>query len=87
MASGSATEPGNNNSPESGAAEKPEIQPLRLPTAEEIRGQDIWNNCAVRSVVSGVMGKISLQNFHFWQWTSTESARKYCECIDYASRK
>ncbi|KAL1324606.1 hypothetical protein HN51_034785 [Arachis hypogaea] len=37
-------------------AEKPPIQPLRLPTAEEIRGQDIWNNCAVRSVVSGVMG-------------------------------
>ncbi|XP_011623189.1 mitochondrial import inner membrane translocase subunit TIM22-4 isoform X1 [Amborella trichopoda] len=36
-------------------AEKP-IEPLRLPTVEEIRGQDIWNNCAVRSVVSGVMG-------------------------------
>ncbi|XAR60772.1 hypothetical protein NMG60_11034269 [Bertholletia excelsa] len=37
-------------------AQKPQIQPLRLPSAEEIRGQDIWNNCAVRSVVSGVMG-------------------------------
>ncbi|KAF8394870.1 hypothetical protein HHK36_018807 [Tetracentron sinense] len=37
-------------------AEKPQIDPLRLPTVEEIRGQDIWNNCAVRSVVSGVMG-------------------------------
>ncbi|MED6148746.1 Mitochondrial import inner membrane translocase subunit Tim22 [Stylosanthes scabra] len=37
-------------------AEKPKIEPLRLPTAEEIRGQDIWNNCAMRSVVSGVMG-------------------------------
>ncbi|CAL9039050.1 mitochondrial import inner membrane translocase subunit TIM22-4 [Musa acuminata AAA Group] len=36
--------------------EKPQIEPLRLPTPEEIRGQDIWNNCAVRSVVSGVMG-------------------------------
>ncbi|XP_020686580.1 mitochondrial import inner membrane translocase subunit TIM22-4 [Dendrobium catenatum] len=36
--------------------EKPKIEPLRLPTMEEIRGQDIWNNCAVRSVVSGVMG-------------------------------
>lgn len=33
-----------------------QIEPLRLPTIEEIRGQDIWNNCAVRSVVSGVMG-------------------------------
>lgn len=27
-----------------------------MPTVEEIRGQDIWNNCAVRSVASGVMG-------------------------------
>lgn len=35
------------------------IQPLRLPTPEEIRGQDIWNNCAVRSAVSGIMGNIS----------------------------
>ncbi|KAK9149453.1 hypothetical protein Scep_008210 [Stephania cephalantha] len=36
--------------------EKPPIEPIRLPTVEEIKGQDIWNNCAVRSVVSGVMG-------------------------------
>ncbi|XP_074574667.1 mitochondrial import inner membrane translocase subunit TIM22-4 [Curcuma longa] len=42
-----------------GEAPRPEehqIEPLRLPTPEEIRGQDIWNNCAVRSVASGVMG-------------------------------
>lgn len=37
-----------------------QIEPLRLPTIEEIRGQDIWNNCAVRSVVSGVMGNDSI---------------------------
>lgn len=37
-------------------AQKPQIEPIRMPTVEEIRGQDIWNNCAVRSVVSGVMG-------------------------------
>ncbi|KAL2509075.1 mitochondrial import inner membrane translocase subunit TIM22-4 [Forsythia ovata] len=37
-------------------APKPPFEPIRLPTVEEIRGQDIWNNCAVRSVVSGVMG-------------------------------
>ncbi|KAG6607337.1 mitochondrial import inner membrane translocase subunit TIM22-4 [Cucurbita pepo subsp. pepo] len=36
--------------------EKPPLEPIRMPTVEEIRGQDIWNNCAVRSVVSGVMG-------------------------------
>lgn len=45
-----------NGSSSSIEAEKPQIEPLRLPTVEEIRGQDIWNNCAVRSVVSGVMG-------------------------------
>ncbi|KAK4483951.1 hypothetical protein RD792_011161 [Penstemon davidsonii] len=37
-------------------APKTPIEPIHLPTIEEIRGQDIWNNCAVRSVVSGVMG-------------------------------
>ncbi|KAI9110659.1 hypothetical protein K1719_018525 [Acacia pycnantha] len=37
-------------------AEKPQIQPLILPTVEQIRGQDIYNNCVVRSVFSGVMG-------------------------------
>ncbi|PIM98450.1 Mitochondrial import inner membrane translocase, subunit TIM22 [Handroanthus impetiginosus] len=37
-------------------APKPPIEPIHLPTIEEILGQDIWNNCAVRSVVSGVMG-------------------------------
>lgn len=69
MASSPVTEPSGDISPESGAAEKPQVQPLRLPTAEEIRGQDIWNNCAVRSVVSGVMGKISLQDFFLRWWT------------------
>ncbi|XP_051128090.1 mitochondrial import inner membrane translocase subunit TIM22-1 isoform X2 [Andrographis paniculata] len=33
-----------------------QVDQIHLPTIEEIRGQDIWNNCAVRSVVSGVMG-------------------------------
>ncbi|ESW03513.1 hypothetical protein PHAVU_011G019700 [Phaseolus vulgaris] len=51
--SGKAVENGSLNSAE---AEKPQIEPIRLPSVEEIRGQDIWNNCAVRSVVSGVMG-------------------------------
>lgn len=53
--SGSGLDPQNGGVKE---AEKKEsaIEPLRLPTVEEIRGQDIWNNCAVRCVVSGVMG-------------------------------
>ncbi|KAK1283351.1 Mitochondrial import inner membrane translocase subunit TIM22-1 [Acorus calamus] len=37
-------------------AERPPMEPLRMPTVEEIRGQDIWNNCVVRSAVSGIMG-------------------------------
>ncbi|GMG98190.1 hypothetical protein Nepgr_000030 [Nepenthes gracilis] len=46
-----------NASTSTNESEKPKIiEPIRLPTPEEIRGQDIWNNCAVRSVVSGVMG-------------------------------
>jgi import inner membrane translocase subunit TIM22 len=28
-----------------------------MPTIEEVRAQDVWNNCAVRSVASGVMGE------------------------------
>ena len=43
--------------------EKPPIEPIRLPTVEEMRGQDIWNNCAVRSVVSGVMGMAKVLSF------------------------
>ncbi|KAG2551236.1 hypothetical protein PVAP13_9KG384900 [Panicum virgatum] len=38
------------------ASQAAAVEPIRMPTAEEIKGQDIWNNCAVRSVVSGVMG-------------------------------
>ncbi|WOH12030.1 hypothetical protein DCAR_0831527 [Daucus carota subsp. sativus] len=32
------------------------VEPMRLPTIEEVRGQDIWNNCDVRGVTTGVMG-------------------------------
>jgi len=32
------------------------VAQLRLPSADEIRAQDIFNNCAVRTAVSGVMG-------------------------------
>ncbi|KAK3133751.1 hypothetical protein QOZ80_6AG0540500 [Eleusine coracana subsp. coracana] len=38
------------------ASQAPVVETIRVPTPEEIQGQDIWNNCAVRSVVSGVMG-------------------------------
>uniref|UniRef100_A0A1J3JH17 Mitochondrial import inner membrane translocase subunit TIM22-1 n=1 Tax=Noccaea caerulescens TaxID=107243 RepID=A0A1J3JH17_NOCCA len=33
-----------------------QIQPIRMPTIEEIRAQEVWNNCAVKSVFSGAMG-------------------------------
>ncbi|KAI4319047.1 hypothetical protein MLD38_032695 [Melastoma candidum] len=56
MSGDSAAEASSSESPSLKEAEKPQVQPLRLPTPEEIRGQDIWNNCAVRSIVSGVMG-------------------------------
>ena len=47
-----------------------QIQPFRMPTIEEVRAQDVWNNCAVRSVASGVMGEdwlIKLPSFLFFQ--------------------
>jgi len=46
------------------------VEPIRMPTVEEIKGQDIWNNCAVRSVVSGVMGELSLS--HYYSGTNTK---------------
>ncbi|KAF4357141.1 hypothetical protein G4B88_017318 [Cannabis sativa] len=45
-----------NASPIPKEAEKPPIEPIRLPTVGEICRQDIWNNYAVRSVFSRVMG-------------------------------
>ncbi|VAI06638.1 mitochondrial import inner membrane translocase subunit TIM22-4-like isoform X2 [Triticum dicoccoides] len=38
------------------AGQRAPVEPLRLPTPEEIKGQEMMNNCAVRSVLSGVMG-------------------------------
>lgn len=32
------------------------VEEFRMPSQEEIKGQDVWNNCVVRSVMSGVMG-------------------------------
>ena len=57
MSSNSGNEFTNDSSSSTEAAEKPQIEPIRMPSVEEIKGQDIWNNCAVRSVVSGVMGE------------------------------
>ncbi|VAI55170.1 unnamed protein product [Triticum turgidum subsp. durum] len=37
------------------ASQSAAVQPLQLPTPEEIKGQEMMNNCAVRSVLSGVM--------------------------------
>lgn len=45
-------------------ASKPPVETIHLPTMEEIQGQDIWNNCAVRSVFSGVMGLSLYLHFH-----------------------
>ena len=39
-----------------GGGESNVVEAIRLPTPEEIRWQDSWNNCAVRSCAIGVMG-------------------------------
>ncbi|KAK8521404.1 hypothetical protein V6N13_077510 [Hibiscus sabdariffa] len=46
----------NTQVPSSNEADQPQIQAIRMPSMEEIRAQEVWNNCAVRSVASGVMG-------------------------------
>lgn len=33
-----------------------EVEPIRLPSHEDMKMQDTYNNCVVRSVMSGVMG-------------------------------
>ncbi|KAE8776258.1 Mitochondrial import inner membrane translocase subunit Tim17 family protein [Hordeum vulgare] len=42
--------------PSAAAGQRAAVEPLQLPTPEEIKGQEMMNNCAVRSVLSGVMG-------------------------------
>jgi len=32
------------------------VEPIRLPSQEEMKAQEMWNSCVVRSVMSGVMG-------------------------------
>uniref|UniRef100_A0A2C9UEM9 Mitochondrial import inner membrane translocase subunit TIM22 n=1 Tax=Manihot esculenta TaxID=3983 RepID=A0A2C9UEM9_MANES len=57
MASSSGIESNNGvSSSKEAEPETPQIPPFRMPTMEEIRAQEVWNNCAVRSVASGVMG-------------------------------
>lgn len=57
MAASNSANEMENQVASSSEAEQPQVQPLRMPSMEEIRAQEVWNNCAVRSVVSGVMGK------------------------------
>ncbi|XP_022735549.1 mitochondrial import inner membrane translocase subunit TIM22-4-like isoform X2 [Durio zibethinus] len=56
MAASNSENDSKNEIPSSSEAEQPQFQAIRMPTMEEIRAQEVWNNCAVRSVVSGVMG-------------------------------
>ncbi|AEE74859.1 Mitochondrial import inner membrane translocase subunit Tim17/Tim22/Tim23 family protein [Arabidopsis thaliana] len=58
MADSSAAEPttGASSPPVASDENSTQIQPIRMPTIEEIRAQEVWNNCAVRAVTSGVMG-------------------------------
>ncbi|XP_031271853.1 mitochondrial import inner membrane translocase subunit TIM22-4 [Pistacia vera] len=56
MASSHPDAESDNGSSVSKEPDKPQYEAFRMPTTEEIRAQEVWNNCAVRSVVSGVMG-------------------------------
>lgn len=56
MASSNPETESNNGSSIAKEPENPQIEAFRMPTMEEMRAQEVWNNCAVRSVASGVMG-------------------------------
>ncbi|CAH2037017.1 unnamed protein product [Thlaspi arvense] len=58
MADSSAEPAAGSSSPASGGSGESvnKIQPIRMPTVEEIRAQEVWNNCAFKSVMSGAMG-------------------------------
>ncbi|OMO65244.1 Mitochondrial inner membrane translocase subunit Tim17/Tim22/Tim23/peroxisomal protein PMP24 [Corchorus olitorius] len=53
---GSKTEVPNPSSSEAKQQPQPQIQGIRMPTIEEFRAQEFWNNCGVRSVASGITG-------------------------------
>ncbi|KAF6164829.1 hypothetical protein GIB67_017032 [Kingdonia uniflora] len=74
-----ATAPEPESIPSSSTKEekRPPIEPLRLPSMEEIRGQDIWNNCAVRSVVSGVMGNKKSFFFDFSEFLFMSAKQQF----------
>lgn len=44
----------SSESTETGARQ---IEPIRMPTMEEIQAQEVWNNCVIRSAFSGVVGE------------------------------
>lgn len=69
MAASSGIESNNGaSSSREAEPETPQIPPFRMPTMEEIRAQEVWNNCAVRSVASGVMGETMVLSF--WDFVS-----------------
>ncbi|XP_051181731.1 mitochondrial import inner membrane translocase subunit TIM22-4 [Lolium perenne] len=53
MASPEASAAGGDAAAQTAAVE---VEPIRLPSHEDMKMQDTYNNCVVRSVLSGVMG-------------------------------
>ncbi|KAK1650878.1 hypothetical protein QYE76_068683 [Lolium multiflorum] len=53
MASPEASAPAGDVAAQTAAVE---VEPIRLPSHEDMKMQDTYNNCVVRSVMSGVMG-------------------------------
>ncbi|KXZ41774.1 hypothetical protein GPECTOR_287g765 [Gonium pectorale] len=74
-ASASTSEPAATNAQSAqsasaaGAKKKKELEPLRMPTAEELSAQEFMNNCFVKSALSGAMG--GLAGFAFGLFTSS----------------
>ncbi|KAL6626672.1 hypothetical protein ACP70R_030398 [Stipagrostis hirtigluma subsp. patula] len=61
-----------------------EVEPIRMPTVEEIKGQDIWNNCAVRvsSVVSWVWWSWCTYGVILWSFGQSNNRRDDCKATN-----
>ena len=54
---------------------------LEVPTAEMMAQEDMMNNCAVRTVLSGAMGSVLGVVFGIFMGTMDSSVRCLCLCL------
>lgn len=71
----SATESGTGSGTEKPKKAKKEYRVVQIPTAEQIVQEDFMNNCAVRAILSGVMGSMLGVAFGIFMGTMDSTVR------------